>query len=104
MLRKVLFRGGSGGGGCSGPVNVLSGDLLEPAVLPALAGLLQPNLPANLLVKTLKLLKTAAECAGNEHLQAWHTVVFRLVPLLRAEPGVCEAALNVLLRCVLALV
>jgi len=71
-------------------------ELLEPGLLAVLSNLLAPTLPHPVLLKALKVLRYCAECAGNDHLNSWHLIVFKLVPLLR-DSVVCEATLNVLL-------
>jgi hypothetical protein len=70
-------------------------ELLEPGVLVAATELLQPSQPAPVILKACKLLKWCADSAGHDHLPLWHSVVFRMVPLLK-EPAVCEGVLVVL--------
>ncbi|KAJ9519516.1 hypothetical protein QJQ45_000608 [Haematococcus lacustris] len=70
--------------------------LLEPGLLAAVAGVISPMMSHAAMLRALRLLKMCAEGGQHLHLAAWHTVVFKLVPLLR-EPGSCEATLDVLL-------
>jgi hypothetical protein len=61
--------------------------LLEPRLLQALAGVLHPNTPPQLLRLALQQLHKAASVKGAGTAPGWRGAAFALVPLLVASPG-----------------
>ena len=56
--------------------------LFEPRLLTAIADVLHPGADAAVLMKALRFFRYASKAPASEHLPAWHSADFRLVPLL----------------------
>ena len=68
FVRKVAFRADT--------------SLIEPRWLTAVADVLHPCTDQAVLMKALRFFRAASKVPLAEHLPAWHSAVFRLVPLL----------------------
>lgn len=86
LVRKMMFK-------ATQPGRCI--ELLEPKLLTTLADVLQVGQPTGIYARVCKLLKTCADCAGHEHAPLWHSVLYRVVPLLRDYTSV-ELALPIL--------